>query len=448
MVRREPSRAMPALLMRMSNGAPWPASSATAARTEAMSDTSPVVALASRPSARTSSAVACALFPSTSMRAMLQPSRASLRAMARPMPAAPPVISARLPASPSMRGAPLGGVGRNSGAHCAAAPCLGAIRLRLLRPTPLMPSIGGPAAVESEDRAGGEAALVARQEQDARGDLLGRAESAHELPLLQLAARGGAVRIPGQDLLEVGRVDGAGGHRVAADAVGHVVDGHRPRQRRHRTLGRAVGGAVGDADGRDRGGRVDDGTAAVRLHDGYGELGAQEHTAHVDGHQVVPGRGLRVEHAPGNAVAGVVDEHVEAPEGAHRLSHHVLGIRGLGDVHLDGDGLRAQLAALLAHGLGGCPALVGDRHPRALAREQKAGGAAYPRAAAGDDADLVLETHGRQALSLTHAMMCCATPTSSPFWLTTLISLRERRFTGSTSMMVSGRVTVSPMSTG
>ena len=44
--------------------------------------------------------------------------------------------------------------------------------------------------------------------------------------------------------------------------------------------------------------------------------------------------------------------------------------------------------------------------------------------------------HAGHALSLTHARMCCATPTNSPFWLIILISLRERRLTGSTSVMV------------
>ena len=41
-----------------------------------------------------------------------------------------------------------------------------------------------------------------------------------------------------------------------------------------------------------------------------------------------------------------------------------------------------------------------------------------------------------QAWSLTQARMCCATATSSPFWFTTLMSLRERRLIGSTSTMV------------
>ena len=42
----------------------------------------------------------------------------------------------------------------------------------------------------------------------------------------------------------------------------------------------------------------------------------------------------------------------------------------------------------------------------------------------------------RHSRSLTQARMCWATPTRSPFWLTILISLRERRLTGSTSVMV------------
>ena len=53
------------------------------------------------------------------------------------------------------------------------------------------------------------------------------------------------------------------------------------------------------------------------------------------------------------------------------------------------------------------------------------------------NADLACEPQRRgQPLSFTHARMCCATPTSSPFWLTTLMSLRERRLARSTSLMV------------
>src|SRR5262245_32470467 len=102
MLSREPRRAMPALLMRISNGSPSACKALTAARTEAATATSPTALAAARPSARISAAAASAAAPSTSRMAMSHPSRASSRPMARPIPWAPPVTIARFPASPGM----------------------------------------------------------------------------------------------------------------------------------------------------------------------------------------------------------------------------------------------------------------------------------------------------------------------------------------------------------
>jgi hypothetical protein len=52
----------------------------------------------------------------------------------------------------------------------------------------LLPLLRGPATVEGQDRTGGETALVAREKQDAGGNLLRRAEPAHQLALLQRVA--------------------------------------------------------------------------------------------------------------------------------------------------------------------------------------------------------------------------------------------------------------------
>src|SRR5262249_51748131 len=77
----------------------------------------------------------------------------------------------------------------------------------------------GHAAVQREDRAGGEAAFVAGQKQDAGRDLLGRAETAEELPRRQRLARGGDIGALPQDVVEIRRVDRARRDCVAADAV-------------------------------------------------------------------------------------------------------------------------------------------------------------------------------------------------------------------------------------
>src|SRR5262245_5283841 len=102
MLSSEPTRAMPALLIRISKGPPPACKAVTAARTEAATATSPTAVTAARPSARTLAAVVSAAAPSTSRKAISHPCRASSRPMARPMPWAPPVTNARFPANPGM----------------------------------------------------------------------------------------------------------------------------------------------------------------------------------------------------------------------------------------------------------------------------------------------------------------------------------------------------------
>src|SRR5262249_5153982 len=61
----------------------------------------------------------------------------------------------------------------------------------------------GHAAVQREKGAGGEAAFVAGEEQDAGSDLLGRAEPAEKLARRQRFARGGGIGAPFENVVEI-----------------------------------------------------------------------------------------------------------------------------------------------------------------------------------------------------------------------------------------------------
>src|SRR5260370_10048407 len=81
------------------------------------------------------------------------------------------------------------------------------------------------AAVEGQDRAGGEPALVAGEEQDAGRDLFRSSQPSQQLTRRERLAH--RVRIGGlaADLGEIRRVRCAAPDRLAADAVADVVDG-------------------------------------------------------------------------------------------------------------------------------------------------------------------------------------------------------------------------------
>jgi hypothetical protein len=108
------------------------------------------------------------------------------------------------------------------------------------------------------------------------------------------------------------RVDRARAHRIAADALGHVVGGHALGEAEHRGLGGAVDEAVGQAlDAAAHAGHVDDAAAPGLQHAGQHGLDGPELRAHVEVEgegQVVVGRLLdgAVVHE-----ARAVEEHVE-----------------------------------------------------------------------------------------------------------------------------------------
>src|SRR5713226_3016088 len=68
----------------------------------------------------------------------------------------------------------------------------------------------GHPAVEGQDRAGGEPALVAGEEQDAGRDLLRSAEASQQLARRERLAHGIRIGAVAEDLGEIRRVDRAG----------------------------------------------------------------------------------------------------------------------------------------------------------------------------------------------------------------------------------------------
>src|SRR6266542_4094539 len=103
---------------------------------------------------------------------------------------------------------------------------------------------------------------------------------------------------------------------------------------------------------------------------------------------------------PGDAITGVVDEDVEAPEPLHGRRDHALDVGGAGDIGHDRNRLRALACALRGDGLRVGRVLVGDHEPRAFAGEQQSGRPADAGAAARDDADLVLKAHRSASRSI------------------------------------------------
>ena len=128
------------------------------------------------------------------------------------------------------------------------------------------------------------------------------------------AARGLQVRRAGEGGVDERGVDGAGGDRVDAHAVGGVLDRQLPRDLGDRALGRAVGALRREPDdARDR--RDVDDRATAALDQVRQRLPAvDEDAAHVGGHQPVPLLVRRLDDRLEQEAARVVDDDVEAPE--------------------------------------------------------------------------------------------------------------------------------------
>ena len=174
------------------------------------------------------------------------------------------------------------------------------------------------------------------------------------------------------------------------------LDGQRAGEREEGALRRGVR-VLGDraAEDRHEAGDVDDRPGALFDHDRDGVLAAEEDAADVDGHDLVPRRDVGVDdrvvglgHDP-----GVVVEDVDPAVRGDGLVDHRLGARLGRDVDLD----EARLAAVLADEadrlLAGRLAELCDDDLRAFGGEHPGGHPAHPAAGAGDDADLVGQSH-------------------------------------------------------
>jgi hypothetical protein len=95
---------------------------------------------------------------------------------------------------------------------------------------------------------------------------------------------------------------------------------------------------------------------------------------------------------------GIVEGAVEPAIGDDRVVEHRLDVLLAGDVAGQGDRLAAR-GIDPRHGLGrGVGGVIGDRDPRALARQGERGGAADPAAAAGDQRRFAVEQPGHDVL--------------------------------------------------
>ena len=191
----------------------------------------------------------------------------------------------------------------------------------------------------------------------------------------------------------------ARGHGVHADLVLGQLAGERQREPVYGELARGVGEAGGLAVLAHHGARVHDGAALALLdHDAGRRLGAHEHGGHVDGHDLVELLQGVIDQRGAGADAGVVAQHVQAPEAIdHRREgrRHGVGIGQCGrDAHdVVGEALLGELGERRIHGL---LARAGQRHLRAVL--QKLANDSEPDAAraAGDDGHLSFyDAHGR-----------------------------------------------------
>jgi hypothetical protein len=89
--------------------------------------------------------------------------------------------------------------------------------------------------------------------------------------------------------------------------------------------------------------------------------------------------------------AGIIDESVEPPESAERLSNRRFGITPGGYIHLDEERAGALLLKPFRHSGAGLGVFLGDNDGGAFAREAPGDRCAYAPASAGHQGDLVLQ---------------------------------------------------------
>src|ERR687892_717129 len=272
-----------ALLIRMSTPPSSPTAAAIACGTWSGSPRSAGATFATRPRARTSSAVSSSSSCERASNETFAPAWASATAVARPMPLPAPVTSACAPSNAVTR---LPSEERRASVRAAS------------------PSDGHPAAVDRDDCPVQVAGPVGGEEHDRLRDLLRSSGAAH---WDRRDDRGEAVAHG----VGSGRVCGAGRDGVDADAVRTVLGCPRLRQQRRGGLGGAVGRQAGHAELGDHRRDVDDAPMAAGRHPRRDRRRQEERRLDVDREGLVEGwLGKLMRRAAGKD-AGVVDEDVD-----------------------------------------------------------------------------------------------------------------------------------------
>src|SRR5215213_5883945 len=190
-------------------------------------------------------------------------------------------------------------------------------------------------AVHEEGRRVYVRGVVGGQEEDGARDLRRLREPAHR-EVDQPSC--GFLRVLGEKLLQERSVDRTGTQGVDAYPPACELDPELAAQGQHA----ALRGGVGDLGGRrphhgDERGGIDNGATAPLQKVRYPILAAQENAPPVHVLDALPGFELRLQNrvVVGWGDAGVVEEHVYAPEALRRLAVHPLDVAFVGYVGVD-----------------------------------------------------------------------------------------------------------------
>src|SRR5690606_19093323 len=179
-------------------------------------------------------------------------------------------------------------------------------------------------------------------------------------------------------------------NHVATHLEGRTFGGHRAAEVDHRRLGRRVAGHPGGTEHTADGGDIDDGPAALLLHQLHGGAGAPEGTVHGSGEVGVPVGGGHGVHATPGERHGVVDHHVQATElGSGGLDRADKGFL-VADISHPVGGLAAGALNLRHHFLQRLFAATADHHGGAFGSHLECRGGADTRTTTGNEGDLVL----------------------------------------------------------
>ena len=141
-------------------------------------------------------------------------------------------------------------------------------------------------------------------------------------------------------------------------------------------------------------GDVDDDPAALAAHHGQGGLAAVHGAEVVHAHQPLVRCDRRVLDAPAHAVAGVVDQHVQAPEALDGGGQEPADLLRLRDVGLQDQHVAAVRADLAGERVEPVEPARARRHPRALAGEGEHALPPDPGGGAGDGHDGAAQGQG------------------------------------------------------